>query len=192
MHTYTVATVAAALGAASRLGFDVGTAEQRVRTAIQTHFVDASAAMFARGNKPNGDLDPVPDSSLLLLPLLDPQWLELPEMRRTVDHLEAQLWTLGQTGGMARYAGDYYFRRSDDHPGNPWIICTAWLGQVRALQGNLDGATRILKWIEGQAETTGVLPEQVHPDTGEHLSVSPLAWSQAEALELAKLVRSTG
>ena len=35
------------------------------------------------------------------------------------------------------------------------------------------------EWVCGKALRSGVLPEQIHPLTGDHLSVSPLTWSQA-------------
>ena len=38
----------------------------------------------------------------------------------------------------------------------------------------------ILQWTCAHATKGGVLPEQIHPHTGEHLSTAPLIWSHAE------------
>ena len=90
-------------------------------------------------------------------------------------------------GGMARYEADYYFRRSDDFgrvPGNPWVICTLWMAQYHIARAttveDLNPALDCLLWAAQRAAESGILPEQVHPYTGEPLSVAPLTWSHAE------------
>ena len=50
---------------------------------------------------------------------------------------------------------------------------------AESIQG-LDEAYKILQWIEQHATKSGVLAEQMHPKTGEHLSTAPLTWSHAE------------
>ena len=37
----------------------------------------------------------------------------------------------------------------------------------------------MFEWTHKMALPSGVLPEQFHPVSGEHLSVSPLTWSHA-------------
>jgi GH15 family glucan-1,4-alpha-glucosidase len=37
-----------------------------------------------------------------------------------------------------------------------------------------------LLWIVNKALASGILSEQIHPYTGEQISVSPLTWSHAE------------
>ncbi|MDT8271576.1 MAG: glycoside hydrolase family 15 protein, partial [Desulfomonilia bacterium] len=50
----------------------------------------------------------------------------------------------------------------------------------RALtEKDLEGAMNILTWVADHALPSGVLAEQVHPFTGQPLSVSPLTWSHA-------------
>ena len=38
----------------------------------------------------------------------------------------------------------------------------------------------ILRWTLDRATGSGILPEQIHPYTGAHLSTAPLVWSHAE------------
>ncbi|MES1227712.1 MAG: glycoside hydrolase family 15 protein, partial [Armatimonadota bacterium] len=78
--------------------------------------------------------------------------------------------------------GDYYFRVREGYAGNPWVISTMWLAQAERVSGFSDGA-RWLDWVEQRATRTKMLSEQFHPDTGEALSVQPLAWSHGELLE---------
>ena len=87
-------------------------------------------------------------------------------------------------GGFARYVGDNYYKKSDDTnnvPGNPWFICTLWyckyLIKKAKSKNDLNDAVKILKWVSKHALKTGIIPEQIHPYTGEPLSVSPLTWS---------------
>lgn len=86
-------------------------------------------------------------------------------------------------GGYARYEGDYYHRVADDVPGNPWLITSLWLAEYYiALAQNIDDlqlAVDIFEWVADHALETGALPEQLHPHTGEPLSVTPLTWSHA-------------
>jgi GH15 family glucan-1,4-alpha-glucosidase len=88
---------------------------------------------------------------------------------------------------LARYENDYYFRRSDDIaqvPGNPWVICTLWAAQyyiARATEiRDLETSLGLLMWAAKHASSSGILPEQLNPYTGELLSVAPLTWSHAE------------
>jgi glucoamylase len=43
----------------------------------------------------------------------------------------------------------------------------------------LRGALEILEWTAKNALPSGVLAEQLHPATGEPVSVSPLTWSHS-------------
>jgi GH15 family glucan-1,4-alpha-glucosidase len=133
---------------------------------------------------PDGHRDLTPDSATLSVGLFGAIDPHSEEFRNTVAAVERDLRIHGQIDGIARYAKDYYFRRTEDYPGNPWIICTMWLAQAMiALATDLDelGHAKFwLDWAIARAETTGVLAEQFHPETGEPLSVSPLTWSHAE------------
>jgi GH15 family glucan-1,4-alpha-glucosidase len=50
---------------------------------------------------------------------------------------------------------------------------------AESLKG-LEEAYKILEWTCAHATKSGVLAEQMHPHTGEHLSTAPLTWSHAE------------
>ena len=84
---------------------------------------------------------------------------------------------------MARYENDGYHRSSEAVPGNPWFISTLWLADylIRTAknENELNKAVDILIWTADHALPSGVLAEQLHPHTGEPLSVSPLTWSHA-------------
>lgn len=109
-----------------------------------------------------------------------------PRVRRTMLAISKFLWVDTDIGGIARYPGDYYFRRASDMqkvPGNPWFVCTLWLAEwyievARHLE-ELQPARDLLDWVEKSCSKSGIMAEQVHPYTGEQLSVAPLTWSHA-------------
>jgi oligosaccharide amylase len=124
--------------------------------------------------------DPVPDSSLLGIAV--PFGLAAPDepvMRRTADALVSSLWT-EPVGGMRRYAGDHY-----REGGNPWILCTLWLGLFEAERGDQVAARQVLDWAVARQTRTGMLAEQVDPVTGQPVWVVPLTWSHAMYVLLA-------
>lgn len=196
IHTYTAWLVADAFRATSDLAEQLDgkprpsylEAERRVLGGIERHLTADEGQTFLRGLRPSPsgawEPDRHADSSLLVAALaahdrgLD-SYLE-PTVRQVLDNLRVG----GQVDGIARYGGDYYFRVRPDLPGNPWIICTMWLGRCLARSArtpaNLRDVEAWLNWAQKHAATTGVLPEQLHPETGEPLSVSPLVWSHAE------------
>jgi GH15 family glucan-1,4-alpha-glucosidase len=83
-----------------------------------------------------------------------------------------------------RYVGDNYHRIDANTPGNPWVITTLWLTQYRIAQAKtkkeLSQARDDLRWVANRALSSGILSEQIHPHTGEQLSVAPLIWSHSE------------
>ncbi len=101
----------------------------------------------------------------------------------TMEELRKTLWLGTSVGGMARYEGDPYHRVSSEYPGNPWFLCTLWyadyLIEKSEKEEDLEEPLRILEWVAEHALPSGVLAEQLHPETGEPLSVSPLTWSHA-------------
>ena len=62
-------------------------------------------------------------------------------------------------------------------------LCTMWLADyltdIAAGAEDLKEPISILEWVVDHALLSGVLAEQVHPETGTPLSVSPLTWSHA-------------
>ncbi|GAW91578.1 glycoside hydrolase family 15 protein [Calderihabitans maritimus] len=107
-----------------------------------------------------------------------------PRVVSTMNAIEKGLWVKTQVGGVARYTNDYYFRKSDDIktvPGNPWVICTLWLADwyiaKATTEAELQRARMLLEWVADHTMESGLLPEQLHPYTGEPESVAPLTWS---------------
>lgn len=103
---------------------------------------------------------------------------------RTMEAMRSRLEVRSKVGGMARYENDSYHQVSDDTgsiPGNPWFICTLWLGQwfiARATQvQELQAALECIEWAADHTLESGIMAEQVHPHTNAPLSVSPLTWS---------------
>lgn len=103
------------------------------------------------------------------------------------EQLETAITTLHETfgfvpgtNGLPRYENDNYRRVSDTAPGNWWCITTLWMAQYAIETGNTDEARSLLKWVHDQAASSGILPEQINPMTGEFISVAPLTWSHSE------------
>jgi len=109
-----------------------------------------------------------------------------PRVRHTMEAIRNSLWVNTEIGGIVRYPGDYYFRRDTDIqkvPGNPWFICRLWLAEwyievARDLK-ELHKARDLLDWAVRRCSRSGIMAEQVHPYTGEQLSVAPLTWLHA-------------
>jgi len=101
----------------------------------------------------------------------------------TMRSLHQKLWLNNDVGGLARYEGDSYHRVDSNFPGNPWFICTLWLADhlthLAATENDLQEPLEILTWVAEHAMPSGILAEQVHPVTGQPLSVAPLTWSHA-------------
>lgn len=202
VHAYTCGTVFGALMAAAALSdvFDDDRAEEyreaarQVREGMAQHLWDEEAGRFARRLVPHGpcaaatyDRDLTIDSALSAVWAFGAFAPDDPRVEQTMRKVVSRLWVKTGIGGLARYEGDYYFRRVDDTdrvPGNPWPICTLWAAQWyiahAASDGALATALELLLWAARHALESGAMPEQVHPETGEPLSVAPLTWSHAE------------
>lgn len=196
VHTYTAWLVAEALRAthdlADQLQADTAQsyrdAADRVVAGIEGHLSKPNELLFLRGLQPtpSGEWHPDthPDSSLLLAALAAYKFGLTAYLEPTVRAVGADLRVGGPVDGIARYRDDYYFRVRGDLPGNPWVICTMWFARALAyLAGtpaDLPEVLAWLQWAQRSAHRTGLLPEQLHPETGEALSVSPLVWSHAE------------
>ena len=97
--------------------------------------------------------------------------------------LEETLLNSSEVGGLPRYEGDNYFRVSPHSPSNPWFITTLWLAQYYAksarTEHDLKEVKKCLEWAEKHSLSSGVMSEQLHPDSGSHLSIAPLTWSHS-------------
>lgn len=195
VFTYTAATVIAGLRAAAELAAlfqDEARAEaclngaQDMKQAIDRHLYCAREGRYARGILIENGVqirDATVDSSLLGLVIFGGYDPLDPRMVNTARAVEQRLWVQAGSGGLARYEDDGYQRAlvREGIPGNPWIVCTLWLAQYRIAAARsrkeLEQAVPLLAWVAERALPSGVLPEQVHPLSGEFLSVSPLTWS---------------
>ncbi len=106
------------------------------------------------------------------------------EVRNSMTSVIDKLWIKTNTGGLARYENDDYYRVTRALPGNPWFICTLWLARwyiATALSlEELNRGLSLLNWTAKHASPSGMLAEQINPYTGNPISVSPLVWSHAE------------
>lgn len=198
VHTFTVASVIAGLRAAANFAEAFGEPDQAARyrsvglamkKALVRYFYDPEKKCFARcGTRMDEgyQVDPVLDSSLYGLVLLGVFAPDEPEAANTLEKLREKLWVKTAIGGLARYERDPYHRRSEDYdriPGNPWFLSTLWAAQYdirrAATRADLEKARELLEWVAGKANSSGVLAEQVDPESGAPLLVSPLTWSHA-------------
>ncbi|HBG25794.1 MAG: glycoside hydrolase family 15 [Planctomycetes bacterium GWF2_41_51] len=105
------------------------------------------------------------------------------KVANTMQQVYDNLWCKTKIGGLARYENDPYYRISQNTPGNPWFLCTLWLAQYYIAgsrsKDDLNKAMEIMQWVQSRALPSGVLAEQVNPETNEPISVSPLTWSHA-------------
>jgi GH15 family glucan-1,4-alpha-glucosidase len=125
-------------------------------------------------------------SGLVLFGVLDPCD---PKVEATLKAVRDHLTVRTKVGGIARYEGDTWHRAvaaSKAVPGNPWFVCTLWMircdiARARTLE-ELDASLEAMQWVARWCLPSGVLAEQLHPETGEPLGVSPLSWSHAEVM----------
>lgn len=199
VFTFTAASVSAGLRAAGEIATllgDARNASRYLRASEQTleamvkYLYSEKLGRFLRGVYPQEDgklkEDATLESSTSAVFLLGLLPADDPRVVSTMKAIARGLWAKTGIGGVARYHGDYYFRKWDDPekvPGNPWIICTLWLAQwyiVLATEPEqLQAPMELIRWAISRALPGGVLPEQVHPFTGAPLSVAPLTWSHS-------------
>jgi len=199
VHAFTVGAVWAGLVAASKFAwrFNEGHLAQKwksaadgIRAAADRYLYRPDLGRFARTVTVNGkgevEADATLDASLYGLWCFGMYPPDDPRIVRTMEAVRERLWVNTPVGGLARYENDYYYQVSKDIgrvPGNPWFVCTLWLAQwhiaLAKRREDLEPALFILRWVASRALPSGVLAEQVHPETNEPLSVSPLTWSHA-------------
>jgi GH15 family glucan-1,4-alpha-glucosidase len=201
VHAYTCGTLYGALAAAANLAgyFDderantYRAAAAEVRDGMAKYLWNSEHNRFSRRLMPVKDSpasyehDLTIDSAVHAVFAFGAFPADDPMVVATMRQVVSRLWVQTEVGGFARYEADYYFRRSDDFnriPGNPWFICTLWAAQWCIAQAKsrqeLTTALELLLWAATRAMPSGILGEQLHPHTGEPLSVAPLTWSHAE------------
>ena len=201
VHTWTVAAVIAGLWAAARFAAAFGESElsnryervaHRMRDALAEHLWDEKTGRFARSGERTPDgyrLDTTVDASLcglILFGALDPCD---ERVKATLQAIRDHLTVRTPVGGIARYEGDTWHRVVSDTarvPGNPWFITALWMMRCEIIQARtveeLDESFEWMRWVAKWCLPSGALAEQLHPETGEPMGVSPLAWSHAEVV----------
>ncbi len=196
ISTFTASSVYAALLSASNFSRLLGKAENEKRYRVAAEKVkegvlkylwsDDKKMFYKMINFENGQsvIDSTLDFSSIygiyrfrVLDVSDP---------RVVDsiHTMEEIARRIPAGGVMRHENDDYYKTSPEVPGNPWIITTLWLANYYIVKAkeekDFDKVKEILKWVVVHASKTGVLPEQLDPNSGAHLSAAPLTWSHSE------------
>lgn len=173
-----------------KLGEQYLAAAAEIKAGVESVLYRPELDRFIRmaNQKPDGswEFDETLDASMFGLWYFGMFAPDDPRIVRTMKAIRERLWIKTGVGGVARYENDYYHQQSQDIanvPGNPWFICTLWLAQwtiaTAATRNDLKPAADVLLWCAQHGLASGVLAEQVHPQTHAPLSVSPLTWSHA-------------
>jgi oligosaccharide amylase len=195
--TYTAASVYGGLMAASRFAMVLGKDDdartyqavaQRLQSAIAHVLYDEEMQMFVKHVLHTEDeliYDRTVDTSsfygLILFEVFD---IDDPKIIASAKTVDARLQVQSNSKGYVRYENDAYYRMRDAGTPNPWVITTLWMAQYHIRKARtlkeLKPALELLEWTCSHATQGGVLAEQMHPTTREHLSTAPLVWSHAE------------
>jgi GH15 family glucan-1,4-alpha-glucosidase len=196
VFTFTCAAVWAGLTAAAELAGLFNEQERRdawsraaeeVRSAMKKHLWLESEGRFARGlvlaESGALELDPTVDSSAFATFYLGVFPAESALVEGTMRAIREKLSIRTETGGLARYESDAYHRIYEDN-GNPWILCTLWLAEHELAKGNDAAALDLVRWARAKGTPSMILPEQIDPHGGQHVSVAPLTWSHAQVVSV--------
>ncbi len=82
--------------------------------------------------------------------------------------------------GLPRYEDDAYRREPGEKIGNFWHITTLWYAQYLLEHDKIKAASELIDWSCKHSYASGVMAEQIIPESGYSTSVAPLAWSHAE------------
>lgn len=160
------------------------TVADEIRISAQKRLYNEDKQYFHKGFTLEGDeikYDDVIDvSSLygaLMFGLFDS---DSDEVIKSLATLESRLLNKSPSGGIPRYEYDAYCRTHEGSLGNPWFVTTLWLAQMYIELGSKEKARPLIEWARTKMLKSGMLSEQINPDTNEFMSVVPLIWSQAE------------
>lgn len=203
ISTFTASAVAAALNCASELASLLGKsrdskdylqASAEIKSAIVNYLWDEESKYFYKSIDTEGESilhDQTTDASSFhgvfkfgILPIDDPK------LTQAYLTLKEKLTVNTPIGGIARFEADVYFQSHLTLPGNPWFITCLWVAQYEIAKAktkaDLDSPKRWLEWVCKYAQPSGVLSEQLDPQTGTQLSAAPLIWSHAEFIYTTK------
>lgn len=100
----------------------------------------------------------------------------------TLEAIERELLDKSPSGGSPRYEDDNYFKSDPAYRGNPWFVTTLWLAQYYACHDQKEKAKHYIDWTLQQTLSSGVLSEQINPESSAIVGVTPLIWSHAELI----------
>jgi len=109
-------------------------------------------------------------------------------MDSTLHAVEERLLAQSPSGGSPRYEHDNYFLTKPGYTGNPWILTTLWLAQYYIKSNRKDEAIALIDWALAKTTSSGMLAEQVDPETSEPVGVLPLVWSHSTLAETLLLL----
>jgi GH15 family glucan-1,4-alpha-glucosidase len=179
VFTYSAAMCQVALDRAAALGERLGlpgpvpawrAAAAELRQVIVDQSWDSDAQTLSEHLNGGGSLD----ASLLALPLRQVLSARHPRMVATATAVAERL----SAGG-----GLLYRYLHDDSPDGiagdegAFVLCSFWLADNLAMQGRLDEAQELYSSLCARSSPLGLLPEQIHPSTGEFIGNYPQAFS---------------
>lgn len=193
--TYTTATVYQALLVAADFADTFEYPDDSVRwrsvaaaiAASSSVFFDTERSAFRKGFLLQQDGSLALDNTIDISSFYGPMMFAVDAMgadrlKEAARTIERTLFNTTPSGGVVRYERDGYFLANQAYLGNPWIITTLWLSQYYVRTGHHDQARELVNWALSHSLPSGMLSEQVNPDTGFALSVTPLVWSHAELI----------
>ena len=198
ISTFTVASVYTGLKKASEIAEKIGKSREKyekraeeIKNEGMKNLRSKDTKRYVRGLKNGEQLDEV-SAPLFFLEKFGLIEGEDEYFENTMKAIKFDLSPDTEIGGIARYKGDFYHNVTEDFervPGNPWIICTLWMAQHLISEAEnedeLEEAKEYMHWTCENSLSTGLLPEQVDPFTGEGKSVAPLTWSHTTFIETA-------
>jgi GH15 family glucan-1,4-alpha-glucosidase len=197
--TWTAAAVWGGLMAGANFAEDFGESQraehyrrvaEEIKLGVEKNLWQPDLGYFAKMIYQNPDnsweIDKTIDASISGLWQFGMYNPEDPKIRSSMQTIRERLWVNTTVGGVARYKNDGYHQVSqdiDNVPGNPWFIPTLWvaewLAEIADSEEGLTASRDLLDWAVEHSLPSGIMAEQLHPYSGEPLSVSPLTWSHA-------------
>ncbi len=191
--TFTASAVYGGLMAASHFAKEFGEIElgeeyaqgaAKMRKAMDEHLFLKEENRFARminfRKDRSVEVDATVDASISGIFAFGAYSADDERVQSTMEQIYDKLWNPA-AGGLSRYENDSYYRNSNSGTGNPWFIATLWLAQYDIARAksreDLGKALELMEWVADHALPSGVLAEQINPETNEPISVSPLTWS---------------
>jgi GH15 family glucan-1,4-alpha-glucosidase len=194
-HTYTVATVYGGLTAAAKMAemFDYpddaiqwSAVADDVKSNLDKLYSEKQGC-FVKGYllDESGELkyDETVDTSSVFGPLMYRMLSNDDDrVKSSVAAYVSRLLNQSNSGGAIRYEKDYYFLAGPQYKGNPWFVTTLWYAQYLIQHGQASNGRTLIDWTMSKALPSGALSEQIHPESGTPVGVTPLVWSHAELI----------